>query len=76
LPSPGVRRSAPGVERRTRDLDDLAQPLHIEGVPVIGDELEAAHQFVSLAKYLAADRRTSRSVASPLLGPQLPDLGA
>jgi hypothetical protein len=36
----------------------------IEGVPVVGNELEAAHQFVSPAKYLAADRRMSRSVAS------------
>ena len=31
---------------------------------MVGDELEAAHQFVSPAKYLAADRRISRSVAS------------
>ena len=29
---------------------------------VVGDELEAAHQFVSPAKYFAADRRMSRSV--------------
>ena len=54
----------PGVERGPGDLDDLAQPLHLEGVPVVGDELEAAHQFVSPAKYLAAWRRMSRSVAS------------
>ena len=39
-------------------------PLHLEGVPVISDELEAAHQFVSPAKYLVAWRRMSRSVSS------------
>jgi hypothetical protein len=31
-----------------------AAALHLEGVSVVGDELEAAHQFVSPAKYLAA----------------------
>jgi hypothetical protein len=31
---------------------------------VVGDELEATHQFVSPAKYLAAARRISRSVVS------------
>jgi hypothetical protein len=36
------------------DLHDLTEPLHLEGVSVVGDELEAAHQFVSPAKYLAA----------------------
>ena len=61
---PGRAPRQPGVERGTRDLDELAQPLHLEGVPVVGDELEAAHQFVSPAKYLAAGRRMSRSVAS------------
>lgn len=39
-------------------------PLDAVGVPVVGDELEAVHQFVSLAKYLAADRRMSRSSSS------------
>jgi hypothetical protein len=33
-------------------------------VAVVGDELKAAHQFVSPAKYFAACRRISRSVAS------------
>jgi len=51
---PPRRRRVPGVERGPVDLDDLAQPLHLEGVSVVGDELEAAHQFVSPAKYLAA----------------------
>jgi hypothetical protein len=60
----GIGGSAPGIKRRTRDLNDLAQPLHLEGVPVVGDEPQAAHQFVSPAKYLAADRRMSRSVAN------------
>src|SRR3954470_15881582 len=54
----------PCVERRSRDLDNRAQPLHLKGVGVVGDELEAAHQFISPAKYLAADRRMSRSVDS------------
>ncbi len=31
---------------------------------MVGNELEAAHQFVPPAKYLAADRRMSRSVAN------------
>ena len=31
---------------------------------MVGDELQAAHQFVSPAKYMAADRRMSRSVLS------------
>src|SRR6185503_2335699 len=61
---PGVDGGQPGIERRTRDLNDRAEPLHLEGVPVVGDELEAAHQFVSPAKYLAAARRMSRSVFS------------
>ena len=53
----------PGVERGPVDLDDLTQPLHLEGVSVVGDELEAAHQFVSPAKYLAAWRRIFFSVS-------------
>src|SRR5699024_3818688 len=44
--------------------DDLAQPLDAVGAPVVGDELEAVHQFVSPAKYLAAARRMSRSSSS------------
>jgi hypothetical protein len=54
----------PGVERGPGNLDEFAQPLHLEGVPVVGDELETAHQFVSPAKYFAAWRRMSRSVSS------------
>src|SRR5690606_19853903 len=54
----------PGVVGRTLELDELAQPLHLIGVGVVGDELEAGHQFVSPAKYLAALRRISRSVVS------------
>ncbi len=54
----------PGVERRTGDLDGGAQLLHLEGVLVVGNELEAAHQFVSPAKYFAADLKISRSVES------------
>src|SRR6185295_7841965 len=67
LGGPMIGRGPPGIKRRTRDLHDRAQPLHLEGVPVVGDELEAAHQFVSPAKYLAADRKMSRSVASRVL---------
>ena len=44
---------APGVVGRTLDLDELAQSLHLEGGGVVGDELEATHQRVSPAKYLA-----------------------
>jgi hypothetical protein len=46
-------------------VQDLAEPLHLVGVAMVANELEAAdHQFVSPAKYLAALRRISRSVAS------------
>ena len=44
----------PGVERRAGDTQDCAEPLHLEGVQVVSDELEAVHQRVSPAKYLAA----------------------
>src|SRR4051794_38875382 len=62
----GAHRGAglPGVERGPGDLHGLAQPLHLEGVSVVGDELEAGHQRVSPAKYLAAARRMSRSLFS------------
>jgi hypothetical protein len=56
--------SLPGVVGGSLDLDELAQPLHLVGGGVVGDELEATHQFVSPAKYLAAARRISRSVVS------------
>src|SRR5690606_16385639 len=61
---PGRRGGLPCVERRTLDIEQLAQPLHLVGVLVVGDELEAGHQFVSPAQYLAADRRMSRSTLS------------
>src|SRR3954471_13020537 len=60
--SPARGGVSPGVERRPGDPHDLTQPLHLEGVPVVGDELEAGHQRVSPAKYLAAARRMSRSL--------------
>src|SRR5690606_4064512 len=52
----------PGVVGRALDLDELTQSLHLEGGGVIGDELEATHQRVSPAKYLAARWRISHSV--------------
>src|SRR4051795_2020299 len=60
---PGRGGGIPGVARGPVDLEDLTQPLHLEGVSVVGDELKAAHQFVSPAKYLAAWRRTDFSVS-------------
>lgn len=46
------------------DLEDLAEPLdRVAGAGVI-NEPEAAHQFVSSAKYSAARRRMSRSSRS------------
>lgn len=61
----------PGVERGTSHVEQCAEPLHRParagrsgGRGVVGDELEAGHQRVSPAKYLAAWRRISRSVSS------------
>ena len=54
----------PGIERGAGQLQHLAQPLHLVGGLVVGDELEAVHQLVSPAKYLAALRRMSRSVST------------
>src|SRR5699024_6483047 len=54
----------PGVVGGTLDVDELAQSLHRVGGVVVGDELEATHQRVSPAKYLAAFWRISRSVVS------------
>ena len=54
----------PGVVGRALDLDELAQSLHLEGGGVVGDELEATHQRVSPAKYLAARWRISRSTVN------------
>jgi hypothetical protein len=51
---PCGRGRQPRVQRRARHLHDLAQPLHLKGVPVISDKLEAVHQRVSPAKYLTA----------------------
>src|SRR5207253_4569712 len=62
--SSGVGGGLPRVERRPAHLNQLAHPLHLEGVSVVGDELEAGHQRVSPAKYLAAARRMSRSLLS------------
>ena len=61
---PSWRGIGPRIVRQSGDLDALAQPLHLEGVSVVGDELEAAHQIVFPAKYFVADRRISRSVVS------------
>ena len=61
---PGRRPGPPGVIGGTLDLDELTQSLHLEGGGVVGDELEATHQRVSPAKYLAARWRISRSVVS------------
>ena len=61
---PSWRGVGPRIERQSGDLDALAQPLHLEVVSVVGDELEAAHQIVLPAKYFAANRRISRSVVS------------
>ena len=61
---PGRRGAQPVVEARPADLENLTQPLHAEGVLVVLNELEAVHQRVSPAKYLAARRRISRSSCS------------
>ena len=60
----GLGAREPAVEQGAPDLDALAEPLHLEGVLVVGNELEAAHQVVSPAKYCAAARKISRLVAS------------
>src|SRR5690606_36332831 len=61
---PGLPRVVGGA----LDLDELTQSLHrparAGGGAVVGDELEATHQRVSPAKYLAARWRISRSVVS------------
>lgn len=62
---PGLGGLTPPVTARPRHLQDVTQRLDAEQLPVVINELEAAHQFVSPAKYLAADRRMSRSVDSP-----------
>lgn len=51
---PGRCTCLPCVVGGTLDLDELTQSLHLEGGGVVGDELEATHQRVSPAKYLAA----------------------
>ena len=62
---PGLGAGEPLVVAGPVHVQDLAEPLHLVGAPVVVNELEAAdHQFVSPAKYLAALRRMSRSVAS------------
>jgi hypothetical protein len=48
---PGARRAIhPGVEPGAGHLEDPAEPLDAVGVAVLGDEPEAAHRIVSLAK--------------------------
>jgi hypothetical protein len=59
---PGLGGGLPGLEGGPGDLDDFAQPLHLGGVLVVGDALEAVHQPVSPAKYWAARRKISWSV--------------
>ena len=61
---PGLSAGEPRVEPGAPDLDALAEPLHLEGVLVVGNELQAAHQIISPAKYFAAARKMSRSVTS------------
>jgi hypothetical protein len=58
------RPAEPGVEPRSRDSQDPAEPLDAVDVSVLGDEPEAADRIVSWAKYAAALRRISRSVRS------------
>ncbi|GAB3720370.1 hypothetical protein GCM10028793_59480 [Nocardiopsis oceani] len=41
---PGGGGLEPGVERGPGQADDLAQPLHLEGVSVVGNELEAVQE--------------------------------
>src|SRR5699024_578785 len=60
----GVASGPPSVEARPVRAEYRAQPLHPVGGGVVAGELEAAHQVVSPAKYLAALRRMSRSVVS------------
>jgi hypothetical protein len=55
---------APVVVAGPGNLEDLAQPLRAVTALMVGDELEAVHQCVSPAKYLAAFRRMSRSSSS------------
>jgi hypothetical protein len=51
--------------------------VELGGGEAVGDELEATHQRVSPAKYLAAQRRISRSVVElGLLDLELSDAGA
>src|SRR5689334_2981042 len=58
---PGRCTGPPVVETRPGHPDHVAQPLYAVALRVVGDELEAAHQRVSPAKYRAALRRMSRS---------------
>lgn len=63
--SPDLGAGEPRVVAGPVHVQDLAEPLHPEGVPVVVNELKAApYQFVSPAKYLAALRSMSSSAAS------------
>src|SRR5690606_13386335 len=57
-------RPTPVIEAGAGDAHDGAPPLHAVTALMVGDELEAVHQRVSLAKYFAAFRRISRSSSS------------
>lgn len=62
---PGLGVGEPLVVAGPVHVQDVVEPLYLVGVPVVVNELEAAdHQFVSPAKYWAALRRMSCSVAS------------
>jgi hypothetical protein len=52
---PGFDAGEPLVVAGPVHVQDLAEPLHLVGVAMVVNELEAApHQFVSPAKYSAA----------------------
>src|SRR5699024_6427635 len=59
-----LSRISPFVIARALDTQHSTHPLHLMGVPVVINELEADHQVVSAAKYFVAFRRIARSSAS------------
>lgn len=52
------------AEPEAREVRQGEQVLHSEGVPVVGDEPEAAHRLVPTAEHLAARHRMSCYVSS------------